>query len=439
MIKIASTFFRLVSLFLFITFFLFPACNLAAQENIVLTGKVLDEETNAPLNFVSLSIAGMPIGTVTNADGEFDFNIPVKYASDTLIISMMGYKPFHVCVHDIKGSQNIMIRLEIRPIQLSEVVITDTKINAAEVITKAFENIENNFPIEPYVLNAFYRESHQENNKSVMLVEAALDIYDGDGYKAIRGDRSRMREKVMLRNVRASKSYRHSLFKNTAVERYNLVISALRCNAVKYRNPNIRKILRGRNFMLDSIVYSSDRPVYVISFLSYIRGYPNFERKNTLYIDAQNFAIHKFGWEEYAKEGKYSEKPRPLTKDSAFFSYRKRISTIYEFENFKGKMYLKYFDEKCYDDIYNAKEKSVQFESVGNTTLMVTEIKTETIAPGGEGLMQANKSIHQQVARYDPEWWRKHEQLVPLTKKQIDDLEWELPLEQQFQLNKQKQ
>src|SRR5687767_10022764 len=54
-----------------------------AQENLTITGKVIDEDTKAPLSFASLKIIGKPVGTVTNADGEFDFYIPPIYAEDT--------------------------------------------------------------------------------------------------------------------------------------------------------------------------------------------------------------------------------------------------------------------------------------------------------------------------------------------------------------------
>lgn len=415
---------------------LFPAVELIGQSDRRITGKVQDEETHAALSFASIRISRKGIGTVTNDDGEFEFYISEKYATDTLVISMLGYDSYTKRVTDINLSQNLIIRLKVHPIQLDEVVIAGTKLSAHEIVTKAFESIENNYPMKPYILKGFYRETHQENNRSVILVEAALEIYD-KGYKAIQGNRSRLREKVDLKNIRSSKSYRHSLFKNTAVERYNLVISALRCNPLKYRDPNIRKAFANKIFTLDSVIHSNGRQVYVISFLSYIPRYPLFERKNTVYIDSENYSIYKYGWEEYAKKGKYSEPSWPLAKDSMYLSWRKRISTTYEFGNYNGKMFLKYFDEKCYDDIYNSKGDSVTFESLGHVTLIVNEMETDNIPMDGKETMIHNQSLHAQVNAYDPEFWSSYDQikLVPLTKKQIKDLEWEMPLSEQFLMN----
>jgi hypothetical protein len=264
-------------------------------------------------------------------------------------------------------------------------------------------------------------------------VEAALDISD-DGYKAIRHKRYMMREKVHLKNVRASKNYRNTLFQNSEIEKYNLVISALKCNEVKYRNPDLKRTFRDKTFELDSVLYMNDRLVCVVSFLSYISRFPNFERRNIAYIDAENYAIYKYGWEEYAKKGKYSEPPWRLKNDTLFSVARKRISTMYEYEYFEGKMFLKYFDEKCYEDILNTRNGSVVLEMVGNTTLAVHGIHTDHTNPEKESLMKRDRSIYAQTTPYDEKFWSEYGLPVPLTKKQLRDLEWALPLTKQFQL-----
>jgi hypothetical protein len=307
-----------------------------AQSPVKLSGKVIDDETKEPLSYASITIKSKPVGTVTNADGEFEFHLTSLHISDTLMISMLGYNSYSVKVLDIQDPKNLMVRLALKPTQLKEVVVVANKITPQEIIKKAFENIENNNPPQPYRLRGFYRETHQEGDRSVMLTEAALDVYD-KGHKAVHGARSSVKEKVNVRNSRTSKNYRNNLFNKTAVEKWNLVVSALRNNPVKYRDPNIKRKIADKVFRLDSVIYFNDRLIYVISFLSYISRFPNFERKNTLYVDAENYAIYKYGWEEYAKKGKYSEPPWRLTKDSFYFYKRKRISTIYEFGDYQGK------------------------------------------------------------------------------------------------------
>jgi len=396
-----------------------------AQNPLTLKGKVIDIDSNEPLPYAFISIKGKPIGTVTNADGEFEFHFATQYAEDTLLVSMLGYNSYLISLAEIKEYKNLKIRLAVRPVLLNEVVIVAKKIMPEEIVKRALKNIEKNYPTQPYLLSGFYRETHEENNRNVILVEAALDIYDS-GYK-----KKALAEKVKLINSRSSKNYRNNLFSNTGVEKWNLAASALSHNPIKYRD---RHISTSKKFTLDSALYYNDRLFYVISFLSYIPRFPNFERKNTLYIDAQSYAIYKYGWEEYAKNGKYSEIPWRISKESFYFSKRKRISTIYEFGECKGKMFLRYFDEKACDDIYNSKGDSVEFESLGHVTMVVTEIETENVKMEGNETMRLEQSIGAQAKEYNSEFWnnKKKIALVPLTRKQIKDLEWEMPLEEQF-------
>ncbi len=65
-----------------------------AQNPITLKGKVTDIDSKEPLPYASISIKGKPIGTVTNADGEFEFHLQTQYAGDALVASMLGYSSY---------------------------------------------------------------------------------------------------------------------------------------------------------------------------------------------------------------------------------------------------------------------------------------------------------------------------------------------------------
>jgi hypothetical protein len=392
-----------------------------AQRAIILKGTVTDFNATT-LPYVTLTINHKPIGTITNTDGEFELPVTSPSAEDTLVVSMLGYNSYRASLSTISVVKNLRIRLEEKPILLNEVVVVAKKVEPEEVVRKALKNVQNNSPSYPSMLKAFYRETHEENNRTVILVEAALDIYD---------NKESPIEKVSLKDSRASKNYRNRALANTAVEKWNLAAGALNNNPVKNRD---RFISTRKKFSLDSILYYNDRLIYVISFLTYIRRFPNFERKNTLHIDAENFAIYRYGWEEYAKKGKYSEAPWRLSEESIYFSKRKRISTIYEFGEYGGKMFLKYFDEKAFDDIYNSKGDSVEFETLGHVTMVVTNIETKNVKTEAKETMRRDQSISVQVKDYHPEFWHDSNNiaLVPLTRKQIKNLEWEMPLEEQF-------
>ena len=235
--------------------------------------------------------------------------------------------------------------------------------------------------------------------------------------------------------MRSSSDYRDSLFRNTVIERYNLLISAFIHNPVKYLARDLKKVLANSTLSFDSVLSLNGRLVYVVSFKTYIARYPLFERKNTLYIDAENYAIEKYTWEEYATKGEYSEPGWPFTQDSVYFVHRKRIETTYEYAEHNGRMFLKYFDEKCFEDIRDEKHNNVKLKMLSHTTLITSEVRMDGVKPKESALMINDRSVYAQPKPYNADFWRRNKPLVPLTRKQIRDLEWELPLEKQFLLS----
>ncbi len=75
-----------------------------AQQTIKLTGKVVDEITQKPLQAVSVGILNSTYGTTTNNKGEFLFSIPYK-KHVSLMISLLGYNK-RVKELDIKDGQD---------------------------------------------------------------------------------------------------------------------------------------------------------------------------------------------------------------------------------------------------------------------------------------------------------------------------------------------
>jgi hypothetical protein len=148
-----------------------------AQPTIKVSGKVVDEVTQESINFASVSIQGKPIGTVTNAEGEFDFYIPASYNNDTIIVSHVGYKSYKRKIADITNTDKLIL-LKPAPFLLDEVVINEKNLTGKEIVAKAVRQLKYNYPTSPFCLHGFFREIEEENGKYVLLTEAALDLYD---------------------------------------------------------------------------------------------------------------------------------------------------------------------------------------------------------------------------------------------------------------------
>ena len=61
-----------------------------AQERVV-SGRILDPETNTPLEGVSVKVKNSQVATMTNASGEYSIRIPTPQS--VLTFSYVGYSP----------------------------------------------------------------------------------------------------------------------------------------------------------------------------------------------------------------------------------------------------------------------------------------------------------------------------------------------------------
>ncbi len=96
-------------------FLLFSSGMLFAQNKI--EGRVIDAETQTPLEGVSVAIKNSKIGTSTNANGEFILDAP---KNSKLVLTFVGYDP-----KEISATQNnVSIQLTSVSRQLTDVVVT---------------------------------------------------------------------------------------------------------------------------------------------------------------------------------------------------------------------------------------------------------------------------------------------------------------------------
>ena len=90
------------------------ATPIAAQQPAVVTGRVLEAETDRPLESVDLRLAGAV--QVTDAEGRFRFE-RVPHGRHTLALSALGYRSQEL-VLDVVGDTTLTIRLEVGPVPL---------------------------------------------------------------------------------------------------------------------------------------------------------------------------------------------------------------------------------------------------------------------------------------------------------------------------------
>jgi CarboxypepD_reg-like domain len=99
------------------------------KDSISVKGKIIQQENNQPLSYVSIGVLNKPLGTLTDTLGDFNFQISQENLSDTLQISLVGYFSKKIVVKDFIESKKYTIKLDVKITELAEVVVTNTKTN----------------------------------------------------------------------------------------------------------------------------------------------------------------------------------------------------------------------------------------------------------------------------------------------------------------------
>lgn len=112
---------------LYLLFFLLST-SFSLNAQVKVQGKVTDSKTQASLPFATIGIKNKGVGTVTDENGQFNFEIPADSVgkNDNLIISSVGYKQTEVGILDFsRGFQTITLTPAV--VALNEVTVRPIK------------------------------------------------------------------------------------------------------------------------------------------------------------------------------------------------------------------------------------------------------------------------------------------------------------------------
>lgn len=160
--------------FAFFVCMLFILSGAMAQQEIM-TGIVVDSATFAPLPYVTVQIKGSYRGTSTDAKGKFSVQASRK---DTLIFSMIGYKPVEYELIDWEES---VVRLTEQPTYLKSIIIQGEEINPYDgLFDEENERIRRENKRIPFYYNRWKKEKIklgrvvQENFRAQTYVDVVI-------------------------------------------------------------------------------------------------------------------------------------------------------------------------------------------------------------------------------------------------------------------------
>lgn len=384
-------------------------------QNLTISAKVQDQETGEALSFASVGIKGVPIGTISNNQGEFDFHFSPDHRNDILVVSMIGYKNFEAPIWTLLNNFNI-IRLEKSAIELQEIVVSDT-LTGGDILRIAFSRIEQNFPMEPFVMDGFYRDVKKVGGTYISLLEAAVKIYD-ENYAEPR-NKFKLRERVRLVEVRKSIGYESKFTKY--FDQDNLLEDLLLHNNIRYRQIDpvddfFASMNRGKNSFYDN------HEIYVVTHSEF------YHLK--VFIDKEDFSIVHLEWETPKSADEIGKKKNLVSK---FVGLKKSI----DFRRHAGKMYLSFMTITSKVNWYDVDTDELKFETELFQQLLINKVTPNPKERIGSTEKMRNYGLQYQDQPYNKAFWDNYNVIkeTPLDKKILDDLEKLAPLDAQFEDN----
>jgi hypothetical protein len=385
----------------------------AQAQKITLSATVQDGQTQEPLPYASVGIKGKSIGTITNLQGQFDFHFPAEYRNEILVISMLGYQNYEAPIWSLLDSKVTVIPMLRSTTVLKEIEVRDS-LSGGEILRLALERIEENCPMDPFLLKGFYRDVKKVGGTYIALLEAAVEIYD-DNYAEPR-NKSKLRERVKLLEVRKSIGYDNKF--TSYFGQKNLLEDLLLHNNIRYRQIDAQPDLFA-NTKREEDSYYNGRETFVII------NREGFYLK--MYVDKADYSISHLVFEI---SGENDERKKNLV--SKFVSYKKTI----DFKRFDGKMYLNYISVVSHEKWYD-QANELQFETELAQNLLVNEVQPKTEERITSTEKMRNYGLQYQDYPYNKPFWDNYNVIkeTPVDRKVVEDLEKVAPLDKQFENN----
>lgn len=248
---------------------------------ITISGVVKDKKSNKKLEYVTITVPGTNIGTITNTDGEFSIKVKSDPNAKALEVSHIGY--FNA-KHPIKEDEvDVTILLAPNVNLLKDVVVEG--VDARKLVEEAIGRIAINNSAEPNLLTGFYRETVKKRRNYINISEAILEIYKTPYTQGISGDKVQIHKGRKLLSPKASDTLIVKLQGGPNLSAFLDVV----------KNPELIldvNTLSDYKFAIEESVMLNERPQYVISFTPQVI-YPYPLHYGKLYIDKQSLAFSR--------------------------------------------------------------------------------------------------------------------------------------------------
>lgn len=267
------------------------------QDKVVrVHGRILAADTQRPLSNAGIMLHGSNISSVSNQDGYFSILVPSSAEKSHLIVRFLGYENREVSIASLKGKTDNKILLNPASFELDELQVLSG--DGSDLIRSALRKISANYPAQPNMMVAFYRESIKKGNNYISLVEAVLDIYKAS-YYSYENDQA----KIYIGRKASDSSPRDTIL----LKFQGGISTALLLDVAKNPHDIFGDEGEDYNFRIEQIVHINNKPHYSISF-SPKKWIEDILFRGTAFIDTESLAFSKIDFQMNVEERKDAAK-----------------------------------------------------------------------------------------------------------------------------------
>ena len=372
------------------------------NEYLKLSGSIGNQFDRSPIPYASISIHGKAIGTITNIDGDFDLKIPAKHKTDTLIVSCLGYTQKFI---ELDTLRSLSLNLMLRPVDIRLPEIKITVVDPIGIIDKMLENIKHNYPYEPHLMTAFYREVLLQDDKYINVSEAVLNILKASYESVHKEDRVRF---LKGRKSREVLPFQWVDFKMQGGPYYITKLDVIK-TMDSFLDPEYRNLY---DYQTEQLIEYLDRPVYIIRFFPIEKmDFLSYEGK--LFIDKETHALVHAQF-ELSRDGKKVARKSLVRKKPKQFRVRP-IDLKYRvsYKKANGKWHLNTAKTSVKFRVRSKRDKiNSVFHSVSD--LLITDHeRTEIRRFVREESLRSSDIFTDIIRDYDPEFWDQFNVIKP--------------------------
>ena len=380
-------------------------CGANAQDSFfTVSGIIRDELTRRPLEYVTITVAGYNIGTVSNSDGEFTLKIP-NTATDAAFVefSHLGYNSYRLPVR----GENIA-RAEITMTQfvaiLSDVLVHG--FDAFYIVQEAVSKIPKNYSVSSSQLTGFYRETVQKRRNYINISEAVVDLHKTPYTEFSDLDRLQILKGRRLISQRATDTLAVKLLGGPNLSIFVDIV----------KNPDIlldRETLSDFSYRMDEITQINGRDQYVITFKPNVsKPYPMYH--GTFYIDRESLAFTRAEFQlDMSDRNKVTE--MILRKRPFGLRFRpEEVSYVVSYQERGGVSYLSYIrNELHFRCDWRRRLFSTNYAVVSE--MVVTDVNMQNVATiSRRDSFRPNQVLTDRVLDfYDEDFWGAYNIIEP--------------------------